>query len=56
MGIVNRLKEPSTWASLAALVALSGMQVPDDVVQAMPGLVGFVAAVLGVFLKEKASD
>lgn len=51
--IVDRLKEPSSYAALAAVLALVGVQVPDELwgyaVQAFAGIFG----VVGFFLKEQ---
>ena len=51
--MTDRLQEPSTWAALAALAALAGHPVPEDLISAIPALVGLVAAVLGVVLRER---
>ena len=49
---VARLREPSTWAALAALAVLAGHPMPERMEEAGPALVALVAAVLGVALKE----
>lgn len=49
--LINRLKEPSTWASLAGLAVLAGVSMDqfNDYVLAVSGVFAFV----GIFLKEK---
>jgi len=49
----ERLREPSTWAALAAVAAALGHPVPADLVSAAPTLVAIVAAGLGVALDER---
>ncbi len=50
--IVDRLKEPSTSASIAAIVAGWGWSV--DISSAVLGVIVSVFAALGIILKEKA--
>ncbi len=49
----NRLKEPSTWASLAALGALLAPKYAEQINQAVPALVT-LAGLLGAALPESA--
>lgn len=53
--LFDRLKEPSTWAGLAAMIGTFGVQIPDDItkygVMALAGIAGIVSFVL----KEKGS-
>ncbi len=52
--IIDRFKEPSSYAALAAVLALVGVQIPDELwgyaVQALSGLFG----VIGFFMREKS--
>ena len=50
--ILRRLREPSTWAGLAALAAIFGVPVPPGVPEAVGTLVAAGAAVAGVLLPE----
>lgn len=53
--LLARLREPSTWASLASFLAAAGIPVTEDVVRdVLLGAAG-VAAALGVLLREKAN-
>jgi len=52
---MNRLKQPSTWAGLAALASLVGHPVPADVVAALPQLVTFLGGLAAVFINEKGA-
>lgn len=54
--IGKRLKEPSTWSALGALLALFGIQVDPGLLQDIATGVGGVAAVGGILLREKGSD
>lgn len=51
MKIINRLKEPSSWAGIASLVVLFG--VPASTAQTVVQAVGAVAAAAAIFLPEK---
>lgn len=49
--LLNRLKEPSSWAALAAILAGVGLNIEGDLLQhitnigvALAGLVGFLLA------------
>ena len=48
---LQRLKEPSTWAGIAALGVLVGL--PTGTVEALGQVVGGVAALAAIFLPEK---
>jgi len=51
--MIDRLKEPSTWAGLAAMIGTFGVQMPDDLIKyAVMALAG-IAGVVSFFLKEK---
>ena len=57
--ILNRIKEPSTWAGLASLAMLLGAN-PETTTQVVNAggsvaqAVGAVAGVLAIFMREKA--
>ena len=54
--LIQRFKEPSTWASIAALVGVFKPALAVQVAAAAPAVV-VVAGALGVFLPEtKASE
>ncbi len=48
--VLNRIKEPSTWAALSAIAALFG--VPMGSVDAIHAIVGGVAALVAIALPE----
>lgn len=48
--VLNRIKEPSTWAALSAIAALFG--VPLGSVDAIHAIVGGVAALVAIALPE----
>jgi len=50
--ILARLREPSTWAGLATLVALFGGRVTTEQVSAVAELGAAAAAAAAVFLRE----
>jgi ABC-type molybdate transport system permease subunit len=52
--ILDRLKEPSSWASLASILAAFGIVLPPEVVgYAIPVATG-IFGLIGFFLKEKS--
>lgn len=53
--VAARLRQPSTWAALAALAVLAGHPLPASMVEAGPALVALVAAALGVVLDERGA-
>lgn len=52
--IVARLREPSTYAGLGALLAAAGIHVNDMVVQAFIQVLVSVAGLVAVLMPEKA--
>ena len=52
--LLNRLKEPSTWAGIAALVTAFG--VPGEQVQAVAQIAVAVTGAVAVFMPEKAGN
>lgn len=51
--LLNRLQEPSTWASISMLITLLGFRVDEEIWQALAGFGAAGAAFLGVLLREK---
>jgi hypothetical protein len=51
--IANRAKEPSTWAALLGLAAITGNPLPAFVPDVVMHLATGVAGALGVFLAER---
>lgn len=54
--IIARAKEPSTMASVGVLLGAVGLQIPDAILTNVMVIVGGIAALLGVFMKEKNSE
>lgn len=57
--ILLRLKEPSTWAALASLMALAGINMPPEWAIGMAGgvaaVAGLVMAVIAIFRPEQTT-
>lgn len=51
-GIINRMREPSTWAGFAIIAGLFGAPVAPDAMQDMIQAGTGIAAALAVFLPE----
>ena len=56
METLNRFKEPSTYAAIAAALIAVGLNVDDSVVQAVTQAGTGLAALAAVFLREKGND
>lgn len=52
--IIKRMKEPSTWAGLAALGVLFGL--PPGSVEALGQVLGGLAAIAAIALPEKGGE
>lgn len=52
--ILSRLKEPSTYAGLAAMMAAFGLHVDGQVLQAVFAVATALAGLASVFVKEQA--
>lgn len=50
--LVERLKEPSTWAAVCGLFVAGGSALPPDAAQHVAYVGSAVAGILGVALKE----
>lgn len=53
--LLSRLREPSTYAGIAAVAAAFGLAIPGEWVQAVSGLGVAVAGVVAVAMPERAS-
>jgi len=51
--LLNRLKEPSTWASIATALTLFGFKIDDSIWNAIVNFGAASAALAGVLLREK---
>jgi hypothetical protein len=51
--IISRLREPSTWASIASLSALVAQFYPPAI--PIAGAIGVAAAAIGMHLKERGA-
>lgn len=51
--ILNRLREPSTWAGVAVLGAVFGL--PPGAIEAVGQIIGGGAALVAIFLPEKVA-
>lgn len=54
--ILNRLKEPSSYAGLGALLALVGVNLDGQLLQAIAGVAAALAGLAAVFVKEKGES
>lgn len=54
MDLIARLKEPSSWAAIAAGLAAFGFNIPSGLWQAVVGIGTGVAVFAGVLLGEKS--
>jgi hypothetical protein len=50
--ILKRLKEPSSWASLAAMLALVGINLPESMMQNVTQVGMGLAGILGFFMSD----
>ena len=54
--VIARAKEPSTMASIGVLLGAVGLQIPDGVMTNVMAIVGAVAAIAGMLMKEKGDQ
>jgi hypothetical protein len=54
--IIDRFKEPSTYAGLTALLAAFGLQVDGQLLQAVFAVATALAGLASVFVKEQAAS
>lgn len=52
MDILKRFKEPSSWASLAAIFALLGLNMPESMMQNITQVGMGLAGILGFFMSD----
>ncbi len=53
MNLLDRLREPSSWAAIAAGLAAFGFSIPSAIWQSIVGIGTGVAVLAGVLLREK---
>lgn len=53
--VVDRFKEPSSWAALAAPLAALGVSVPSDYLRTASLLGAGICVLLGIIMKEKSA-
>jgi hypothetical protein len=53
--VLDRLKEPSSYAGLGALLALVGVNLDGQLLQAIAGVAAALAGLASIFIKEQAS-
>tara|TARA_Y100001938_G_C8095998_1_gene438194 strand:- start:4552 stop:4743 length:192 start_codon:yes stop_codon:yes gene_type:complete len=52
--LLNRAKEPSTFAGLGGVLAAVGISLPPEATTSIITIVGGVAALASMFMKERA--
>lgn len=52
--MIDRMKEPSSWAALAALATTAGLNLDPGLVQSASYIMAGIAGLLGFWLKEKS--
>ena len=52
-GILDRLKEPSTYAGVGVLLGIVGVNFAPEELNAIIGVLTAIAAALAIFLREK---
>ena len=53
--IISRLKEPSTYAGLAALLAAFGVSIDPGMLQAVVAVATAIAGLASIFVAEKSA-
>lgn len=54
MGLLERFKEPSSWAGVGVLLGLFGVKIAPEGMELLAVAAAAVCGVLAFFLKEKA--
>jgi len=54
--LLDRLREPSTFAGLAGLAAAVGITIPGELMTQIGVVVGGIAAIASMFMKEKGNS
>lgn len=50
--LLLKFKQPSTWASIAAITGLVGYQIPDATVQSIMQGITLIAGIIGIWMDE----
>lgn len=50
--VLNRFKEPSTWATITALAAVGGAHIDDTTIKAVMDGCALGSGLLGIFVSE----
>lgn len=53
LAILNRFKEPSSWAAIMGLLTSLGIQLPDGLAEHITYILAGVAGVIAILLPEK---
>ena len=53
--ILDRLKEPSSYAGIGALLALVGVNLDGQLLQAIAGVAAALAGLASIFIKEQGA-
>jgi len=56
MNLIQRLKEPSTYAAIAAALVALGLNIDDSIIQGVTQAGTGVSALVAIILKETGSD
>ena len=54
--VLNRLREPSTFAGLGGVLAAVGISLPPEMQSAIVTIVGGAAALASMFMREKGDS
>jgi len=54
--LLNRAKEPSTFAGLGGVLAAVGISLPPEAMTSIITIVGGVAALASMFMRERAEE
>ena len=54
--LLNRAKEPSTFAGLGGVLMACGISLPEEAIGSITTIVGGVAALASMFMKERAEE
>ncbi len=52
--VLSRLREPSTFAGLGGVLMACGFSLPEEAISSITTIVGGVAALASMFMKERA--
>jgi hypothetical protein len=54
--LIERFKEPSSWAGITGVLAAVWTQMPEGMGQAISGIGAGIAFIVSIFMKEKGSE